>query len=74
MADHSKIPDNNRAQLVDDIFVLASVNKVPYKTALDLSLYLKHETEYVPWKAVLAEFDYIDNMLYAEREYPNWKV
>ena len=59
---------------MDDIFVLASVNKVPYKTVLDLSLYLKHETEYVPWKAVLAEFDYIDNMLYAEREYPNWKV
>ncbi len=74
MANHVKILDNNRAQLLDDAFVLASVHMVPYRSALDLTLYLKHETEYVPWNAVLSELNYIDTMLYAEGEYPNWVV
>lgn len=74
MADHLKILDNNRAQLLDDAFVLASVHMVPYQSALNLTLYLKHETEYVPWNAVLSELNYIDTMLYAKGEYPNWEV
>ncbi len=74
MADHTKIKDNNRAQLLDDTLVLASVHLVPYQSALDLTQYLKHETEYVPWRAVLAEFNYIDTMLHFERQGVDWKV
>ncbi len=74
MVDHTKILLRNRAQLLDDAFVLASVHLVPYKSALDLTLYLKHETEYVPWRAVLSDLNYVDTMLYNEREYSNWKV
>ena len=74
MSNHKKILDNNRAQLLDDAFVVASVHMIPYKCALDLSLYMKHETEYAPWNAVLSEFNYIDTMLYYEREAPAWKV
>ena len=42
--------------------------------ALDLSMYLKAESEYVPWNAVLAELNYIDSMLYNEPEYSDWIV
>lgn len=73
-SDHQRIAPNNRAQLLDDTFVLASVHTVPYKIALDLSLYLKSERDYVPWNAVLSEFNYIDSMLHNSREYPDWKV
>ena len=74
LSDHKQITDNNRAQLLDDAFVLASAHKVSYQIALDLSLYLEKETEYVPWNAVLAEFNYIDTMLHNVQEYPDWKV
>jgi hypothetical protein len=74
MVDHERILDNNRAQLLDDAFVLASVHLLPYKSALDLSLYLKYEKEYVPWNAVLSELSYIDSMLYSQPQYSHWLV
>lgn len=74
MVDHERISANNRAQLLDDAFSLAAVEIVPYKAALEVSMYLKNETEYVPWNAVSGEFDYIDSMLHNERQYPDWKV
>ena len=42
--------------------------------ALDLSMYLKAEKEYVPWNAALAELNYIDSMLHNEPEYSDWIV
>ncbi len=74
MDDHEQIVPNNRAQLLDDTFILASVHTVPYKRALDLSLYLAQEKEYVPWNAVLAEFNYIDSMLHNQAQFPDWTV
>ncbi|KAI9561562.1 hypothetical protein GHT06_012521 [Daphnia sinensis] len=74
MVDHTRFLDNNRAQLLDDTFVLASVHLVPYKSALDLSLYLKYEKEYVPWNAVLSELNYIDSMLYNQPQFSQWTV
>ncbi|KAK4001974.1 hypothetical protein OUZ56_003836 [Daphnia magna] len=74
MADHQRIVPNNRAQLLDDTFILASVDIVPYKNALDLSLYLAQEKEYVPWNAVLAEFNYIDSMLHNQAQFPDWTI
>lgn len=74
VADHQRIKTNNRASLLDDTFILASVNLVPYKAALDLSRYLKDEIEYVPWNAVLAELNYIDTMLHNVVQYSDWKV
>ena len=74
MVDHRRILDNNRAQLLDDAFVLASVHMLPYKSALDLSLYLKYEKEYVPWNAVLSELGYIDSMLYNQPQFSHWNV
>lgn len=74
MVDHTRILDNNRAQILDDTFVLASVHLVPYKSALDISLYLKYEKEYVPWNAVLSELNYIDSMLYNQPQFSHWTV
>lgn len=74
MMDHQKFSDNNRGQLLDDAFNLALVELISYATALDLTLYLKYEREYVPWHAALSEFNYIDTMLYNFVEFPNWKV
>ena len=72
--DHTRILPNNRGQMLDDTFNLALANLVPYAQAMDLTLYLKNEREYVPWYAVLNELNYIDSMLYNLPEYTNWKV
>ena len=74
MEDHQRIVPNNRAQLLDDTFILASVHMIPYKRALTMSLYLAQEKEYVPWNAVLAEFNYIDSMLHNAASNPDWTV
>ena len=74
VADHKQISDNNRAQMLDDAFILASIEMLPYAQALDLTLYLKYEQEYVPWHAVLSELNYIDIMLHNFAEFADWKV
>lgn len=74
LIDHTRISANNRAQLLDDTFNLALANLVPYTQAMDLTLYLRNEREYVPWNAVLDELNYIDTMLYNLPEFTNWKV
>ena len=74
LSNHARISINNRAQLLDDTFNMALIHQVSYKHAMDLSLYLKTEREYVPWRAVLNEMDYIDIMLYNTPGFTNWKV
>jgi hypothetical protein len=74
IADHQRVSANNRAQLLDDAFTLALTELISYAQALDLTLYLKYEREYVPWHAVLSELNYIDNMLYNFPDFSNWKV
>lgn len=69
-----RFSDNQKAQLLDDAFVLAAAHMLPYKVPLKLASGLKKEQRYVPWHAVLEEFDYIDNMLYSQPQYPDWKV
>ena len=54
-----QINNLNRAQLVDDIMNLARAQKVDYKLALDLLLYLKFETEFIPWEAALRAVSYL---------------
>ena len=62
LADHTKISINNRAQLLDDAFNLASVNMVSFANALDLTRYLKNEIGYTPWNSILPDMDYIYKM------------
>ena len=74
IADHEMISLTNRAQLLDDAFTLAKIDKITYKAALDLTLYMNNEKEYVPWRSVLDELNYIDIMLYNNVQYGDWKV
>uniref|UniRef100_G3SXU5 Aminopeptidase n=1 Tax=Loxodonta africana TaxID=9785 RepID=G3SXU5_LOXAF len=45
---HTTISSNDRASLINSAFQLVSIGKLPIEKALDLTLYLKHETEIMP--------------------------
>lgn len=45
---HTAISSNDRASLINSAFQLVSIGKLPIEKALDLTLYLKHETEIMP--------------------------
>ena len=62
-ADHTKIHVINRAQIIDDAFNLARAGYLEYELALGVTAYLNKETEYIPWKAALSGFSFVDNML-----------
>uniref|UniRef100_A0A5F4W349 Aminopeptidase n=2 Tax=Callithrix jacchus TaxID=9483 RepID=A0A5F4W349_CALJA len=47
-ATHTALSSNDRASLINNAFQLVSIGKLSIEKALDLSLYLKHETEIMP--------------------------
>ena len=63
MEDHTKIHRINRAQVMDDAFDLARGGLLDYSTALKTTEYLKSETDYIPWKAALTGFVYLEDMM-----------
>ncbi|XP_014370444.2 aminopeptidase N [Papilio machaon] len=63
----------NRAQIIDDAMNLALAGHLDYRTALDITSYLKHERSYVPWKAGLVALGYIDIMLSKGAYYLEYK-
>lgn len=69
-----KISQANRAQLIDDAMNLARAEILDYTTALDITKYLNHETDYVPWKAAINNLLYIDSMLIRSPDYDKMKV
>ncbi|XP_023288739.1 aminopeptidase N [Orussus abietinus] len=64
----------NRAQLIDDALNLARAGRLDYATALDVTSYLAHETEYLPWKAAFTAMSYLDNMLIKAQGYDKFRV
>ena len=74
MNNHIGISVRSRAQLLDDAFNLALANQISYSSAFELASYLQHERDYVPWRAVLTELDYIDIMLRRTSDFQTWKV
>ncbi|XP_035779782.1 aminopeptidase N-like [Anopheles albimanus] len=67
------IAASNRAQLIDDALNLARAGYLDYSVALNVTRYLVHETEYVPWKAAISALSYIDSMLVRTRHYGLFK-
>ncbi|CAL8109596.1 unnamed protein product [Orchesella dallaii] len=63
MTNFSAIHTVNRAQLLDDAFNLASANVLDYKLAFNMTVYLKEDSEYLPWETFLDAFGYIGQML-----------
>ena len=73
-ANFREIAVPNRAQLVDDALNLARAGLLNYSLALDMTRYLEHETEYIPWKAALSALHYIDSMFATSGHYDKLKV
>lgn len=64
----------NRAQLVDDALNLARAGKLDYDIAFNVTSYMAHETEYLPWKAAFRSLSYLNNMLIKSRGYDKFRV
>ena len=45
-----------------------------YKTALDMTEYIKHEREYVPWAVTLRSLAYIGSMLSSRSSFNLYQV
>lgn len=56
---HGAIHVLNRAQLIDDSFNLARAGLLEYSTALDLSTYLNHEDDVMPWYTAIDCLSYV---------------
>ncbi|XP_031564452.1 glutamyl aminopeptidase-like [Actinia tenebrosa] len=65
--DHKVFGGADKAGLIDDAFNLARAGQLKLTTALDLTLYLVNEKEYVPWSSALNNLGYIDSMLCASK-------
>lgn len=74
MTNHSAISVINRAQIMDDALNLAEAGQLDYDTALNLTRYLEHETDYVPWNAALSSLGYISSMMSRSSGYGLLKV
>lgn len=64
----------NRAQLIDDAMNLARAGYIAYDIALNLTRYLQNEMEYVPWKAAISGFHFLNTMFINQGEYDLLKV
>ncbi|XP_058833105.1 aminopeptidase N [Topomyia yanbarensis] len=53
----------NRAQLIDDAMDLAWSGEQEYGIAFAMMNYLRQETEYIPWKSALSNFNTINRLL-----------
>ncbi|XP_032798753.2 aminopeptidase N [Daphnia magna] len=63
MTNHSAISVINRAQIMDDAFNLAEAGQLDYMTTLNLTRYLEHESDYVPWDSALSGMGSISSMM-----------
>ncbi|KAF5302442.1 hypothetical protein FQR65_LT08532, partial [Abscondita terminalis] len=57
--DRKKIPVNTRAKLLHDAWNLAYAGDLNFSTALDMTLFLKSEREYLAWDPVFTMIDHI---------------
>lgn len=65
--DLDKIPLLTRAQLIDDAFSFAKINKHDYQIPLNLLKYLHREIEYIPWASAVKGLTLV-NRLFAGNE------
>ncbi|MCJ8734507.1 hypothetical protein PDJAM_G00236430 [Pangasius djambal] len=55
---HEMISVINRAQIIDDAFNLARARIIQTTLALNTTVYLSKERDYIPWKSALDNLDY----------------
>ncbi|XP_078053575.1 aminopeptidase N [Augochlora pura] len=68
-----RIPPVNRASLIDDAFKLARNNLTSYRNALTLSLYLKNETDYIPWTTTFRNLIFLQEKFTTSKHYNIFK-
>lgn len=62
-SDTNKLSIADRSNLLDDAFNLARAGHLGYDIALDMTLYLEKEKEYLPWESSASDLSYISDML-----------
>ncbi|NXA67281.1 AMPE aminopeptidase, partial [Mohoua ochrocephala] len=60
---HKNFSAAHRAGILDDAFSLARPGLVSYSVPLELTKYLRNETEYLPWHRAVSAVTYLSNML-----------
>ncbi|KAM4050461.1 glutamyl aminopeptidase isoform 1-T1 [Anomaloglossus baeobatrachus] len=60
---HNVFTPGDRAGMIDDVFALASAERLDYNVSLDLTKYLDKETDYLPWVRVSSALSYLNDML-----------
>ncbi|XP_072261800.1 glutamyl aminopeptidase [Pyxicephalus adspersus] len=60
---HGVFSAGDRAGLIDDVFALASSERIDYNVSLDLTKYLQNETDYLPWQRINSALSYLNDML-----------
>jgi hypothetical protein len=53
---------------------MARADILDYSVALDVTKYLRHEQDYMPWKTAISDLFYIDSMLIRSSDYHLMKV
>lgn len=70
-SNHTNFSSADRSSFIDDAFALARAQLLDYKTALNLTRYLKSEEDFLPWERVISAVSYIISMFEDDRElYP----
>ncbi|KAF4804995.1 Glutamyl aminopeptidase [Turdus rufiventris] len=63
LQDHRNFTTADRAGILDDAFSLARPGLVNYSVPLQLTRYLRNETEYLPWHRAISAVTYLADML-----------
>ncbi|XP_051820348.1 glutamyl aminopeptidase [Antechinus flavipes] len=70
-SNHLAFSSGDRASFFDDAFALSRANLLNYNVSLNLTTYLKNETDYLPWQRVISALSYVSSMLEDDTElYP----
>nr|XP_053651164.1 aminopeptidase N-like [Cherax quadricarinatus] len=73
LLDFTVIPVTNRAQLIDDALDLALAGKLSYKTALDVTMYVKNEKEMLPFIALSSNLELMEKIIKETPVYDSFK-
>uniref|UniRef100_A0A0B8RZR1 Aminopeptidase n=1 Tax=Philothamnus irregularis TaxID=1899461 RepID=A0A0B8RZR1_9SAUR len=74
MKGHQNFSLADRAGFIDDAFALARAGLLKYADALNLTKYLVHEKEYIPWQRAVVAVSYIGHMIEDDKTlYPKFQ-
>jgi len=69
-----ELTDRERSNLLSDALSLARAGQLSYQVALDLTSYLPHDTDLLPWDTVVRSFNYITRQLHNDRDFALWQA